>query len=55
MDFIHAQHDLLVLGKVNGTLPSSVVRRNGIAYLEGWDTWAQLMPIVGIGTQPCTC
>ena len=54
MNYINVQHDLLVLGKFNGTLPSSVVKRNGIAYLEGWDTWAQLMPVVGLGTQPRT-
>lgn len=54
VNYIELQHDLLVLGKLNNTLPESIVRRNGIAYLEGWDTWAQLMPVAGIGTQPCT-
>lgn len=54
MNYIDMQHNLLVLGNYNGTDPSSVVRRNGIAFLEGWDTWAQLMPVVGMGTQPRT-
>lgn len=34
-----AQHELLILGKVNGQLPSEVVRRNGQAYLQGAETW----------------
>ena len=54
MGFIEMQRNLLVLGNFNGTNPSSVIRRNGIAFLEGWDTWAQLMPVVGMGTQPRT-
>lgn len=54
VDFIQTQRNLLILGNYNGTDPSSVVRRNGIAFLEGWDTWAQLMPVVGMGTQPRT-
>jgi hypothetical protein len=54
MDYIDTQHDILVLGKINGSLPDSIIKRNGIAYLEGWDTWAQLMPVAGIGTQPRT-
>lgn len=46
------EHELLIRGVVNGKPPSSVVKLNGHAYLEGWDTWSELMPIVGMGTQP---
>jgi hypothetical protein len=48
------QHELLVQGKVNGVKPDNVVKRNGIAYLEGWDTWAQIQALftTTIMTQP---
>lgn len=34
-----AQKDLLIDGKVGGTPPSEIVRRNGQAYLQGVETW----------------
>ena len=33
------QRDILILGKVNGTGPADTHRRNGQAYLQGWETW----------------
>jgi hypothetical protein len=49
---IETQEQLLVYGQVpNSPPPSSVVRRNGMAYLEGWDTWSELSSIVA----PDTC
>lgn len=39
IDAMVLQHDLLTLGKVGGVAPSSVVRRNGQAYLQGVETW----------------
>eukprot|EP01116_Phalansterium_solitarium_P001116 TRINITY_DN1089_c0_g1_i1.p1 TRINITY_DN1089_c0_g1~~TRINITY_DN1089_c0_g1_i1.p1 ORF type:complete len:794 (-),score=338.41 TRINITY_DN1089_c0_g1_i1:273-2654(-) len=39
---INMQRDLLVFGLVNGSNPSNIVRRNGQAYLEGWDTWSDI-------------
>ena len=38
-DTCRVEHDLLVLGVVNGASPTSIIQRNGIGYLEGWDTW----------------
>ncbi|KJE94812.1 hypothetical protein CAOG_05389 [Capsaspora owczarzaki ATCC 30864] len=43
LDLMNAQRDLLVLGKVPGqATPADVTKLNGIGYLEGWDTWADL-------------
>lgn len=39
VDYMDAQQDLLIDGRVNGEAPSSVVRRNGQAFLQGWETW----------------
>jgi hypothetical protein len=33
------EHDLLVLGKVNGVATSDPEHLSGMGYLEGWDTW----------------
>jgi len=54
LDTIDLQRDLLLYGKVNGKLPSTVVKRNGQAYLEGWDTWSELGALVSpsASTQP---
>lgn len=51
---IAVEEDLLVYGNWNGTRPTDVTKRNGIAYLEGWDTWAQFTSIVNVegATQP---
>lgn len=51
---IRDQKDLLIDGKVNGVKPRINSERNGIAYLQGWDTWADIpvMLNVGIDAQP---
>jgi len=51
---ISAEHQLLVLGQVTGRDgPADVTRQNGIAYLEGWDTWSEIGQMSGkIETQP---
>lgn len=46
MDIIQVETDLLVYGNWNGTAPSDIVRRNGQAYLAGWDTWSEWSSIV---------
>lgn len=38
-DVVAAEEALLVRGEVNGKAPSTVVMRNGQAYLQGWETW----------------
>lgn len=51
--FVNMQHKLFVLGEINGTLPATVNKLNAQAYLQGWDTWGQLMTLVGTTqTQP---
>ncbi len=40
-----AEHDLLILGKVNGKSPSVVERRNGQAYLQGVETWDDIQDV----------
>lgn len=42
VDYAQAQKDLLIDGIVDGQAPESVVRRNGQAYLQGWETWDDL-------------
>jgi hypothetical protein len=34
-----AERELLIEGKVNGVVPSTIERRNGQAYLQGTETW----------------
>ena len=34
-----AEHELLIEGRVSGAGPASTVRKNGQAYLQGFDTW----------------
>ncbi|KAI9209031.1 uncharacterized protein BJ171DRAFT_488260 [Polychytrium aggregatum] len=38
-DWVHAQQENLIEGKVNGIAPKDIFKRTGHAYLEGWDTW----------------
>jgi len=38
----YSQTDYLVYGKVNGVGPSDIEKRNGMAYIEGWDTFADI-------------
>eukprot|EP00698_Gefionella_okellyi_P016657 TRINITY_DN4777_c0_g2_i1.p1 TRINITY_DN4777_c0_g2~~TRINITY_DN4777_c0_g2_i1.p1 ORF type:complete len:794 (-),score=167.73 TRINITY_DN4777_c0_g2_i1:1848-4229(-) len=50
---IASERQLLIYGEVNGTRPDDVIKRNGIAYLEGWDTWGDIGAMLGPGsTQP---
>lgn len=37
--YIDVQQDLLIEGRIDGSSPDDVVRRNGQAYLQGWETW----------------
>ncbi len=56
-DAAEAQRDLLVFGKVNGTTPSDIVKRNGMAYLEGFDAMADVASLggaLGIQASPIT-
>lgn len=46
MDIINVETDLLIYGNWNGTAPSDIVRRNGQAYLAGWDTWSEWSAIL---------
>ncbi len=39
VDYTRVQQDLLIEGRVDGAIPDDVVRRNGQAYLQGWETW----------------
>ncbi|KAJ3172259.1 hypothetical protein HK101_011190 [Irineochytrium annulatum] len=52
-DWVTAQHELLTLGKVGDSPPpEDVTRRNGQAYLQGWDTWDDVSKVLGKLTQP---
>lgn len=53
------QHRLLTLGQFGTTAPADVAKRNGQAYLQGWETWddvsamAAMIPgVPAIKTQP---
>lgn len=46
VDVSKAEYDLLILGKVAGKSPSTVVQRNGQAYLQGWETWDDMSKVV---------
>ncbi len=39
VDYSQVQLELLIEGRINGEEPDQVVRRNGQAYLQGWETW----------------
>jgi hypothetical protein len=45
---IKDQRDLLIDGKINGQRPTKIVDRNGIAYLQGVDVWADVPHLLGI-------
>ena len=57
-DSIEQQHQLLVLGEVQGQRPVDIRKNNGMAYLAGQDTWSQMAEIIerfgltGFETQP---
>ena len=48
------QRELLIEGRLAGQLPASVERRNGQAYLQGWETWDEVSETAGSipGLQP---
>lgn len=58
LDTMEQEYRLLILGEVNGQRPSTIERRNGMAYLVGQDSWSQLagmirqMGLPGFQTQP---
>lgn len=59
VDVVTAEQALLIDGVANGKAPSTVVQRNGQAYLQGWETWddvnvlAENIPSAGLTpTQP---
>lgn len=39
LEYARAQQELLIEGRIGGREPSSVARRNGQAFLQGWETW----------------
>jgi len=56
---VRDEQALLIEGRVGGVAPADVVKRNGQAYLQGWDTWddvaelARLIPgLPAATTQP---
>eukprot|EP01094_Clydonella_sp_ATCC50884_P000968 TRINITY_DN10725_c0_g1_i2.p1 TRINITY_DN10725_c0_g1~~TRINITY_DN10725_c0_g1_i2.p1 ORF type:complete len:547 (+),score=60.05 TRINITY_DN10725_c0_g1_i2:141-1781(+) len=51
MSTIEAQTDLLVHGIHDGVRPDDVQKRNGMAYLQGWDTWTEFEQVAA----PDTC
>ena len=46
LQLIDVERELLIYGNWNGTAPSDVVRRNGQAYMAGWDTWSEWSSIL---------
>lgn len=48
VDLAAAEKDLLIDGIVDGVAPSTIDKRNGIAYLEGFDTWSELETFTGV-------
>ena len=57
LDTMEVQYRLLIQGKVD-ELPNTIVKRNGMAYLAGQDTWSQMSDMIrslglkGFQTQP---
>ncbi|MBI4816895.1 MAG: hypothetical protein HY791_11585 [Deltaproteobacteria bacterium] len=53
-----AQEELLIEGRVNGVAPSDIEKRNGQAYLQGYETWDEVgelatsLGLVTMITQP---
>lgn len=46
LDSIKMERELLIFGQVGNNKPETVEKRNGIGYLQGWDTWSDLMNLV---------
>jgi hypothetical protein len=53
-DFAEAERAMLIYGEVNGVGPADIRQRNGMGYLEGWDTWDDVAKLTGVlpATQP---
>eukprot|EP01113_Clastostelium_recurvatum_P042979 TRINITY_DN7036_c0_g1_i7.p1 TRINITY_DN7036_c0_g1~~TRINITY_DN7036_c0_g1_i7.p1 ORF type:complete len:752 (-),score=122.33 TRINITY_DN7036_c0_g1_i7:305-2290(-) len=53
-DVIQIQRDTFINGIVNGSTPANITSRNGQAYLQGWDTWSDIMTLADphTSTQP---
>ncbi|MCA9262132.1 MAG: hypothetical protein KDA61_23100, partial [Planctomycetales bacterium] len=45
-DVAQSERSLLIEGRVDGKVPSDIVRRNGQAYLQGWETWDDVNTLV---------
>ena len=54
VDLISDQRALLIHGEVNGRRPPTVEQRNGQGYLQGHDTWDELMELASLVTNPST-
>eukprot|EP01127_Copromyxa_protea_P018859 TRINITY_DN6018_c0_g1_i3.p1 TRINITY_DN6018_c0_g1~~TRINITY_DN6018_c0_g1_i3.p1 ORF type:complete len:522 (-),score=69.13 TRINITY_DN6018_c0_g1_i3:14-1579(-) len=51
LDVIQVQRDLLIYGGTPGAM--DVAKKNGQAYIQGWDTWSELGDLAGLmKTQP---
>lgn len=37
VEYMHAQHELLIEGRIDGNPPADIVRRNGQAYMQGFE------------------
>lgn len=46
VDYSRAQQALMIEGRVGGQAPDDVTRRNGQAYLQGWETWDDVSDIL---------
>ena len=53
IDLSLAQRAQLIYGEVDGVRPPVYEKRNGIAYLEGWDTFADIGS--AFTRYACTC
>ncbi len=42
LEVCRSQNDLLIHGRVNGATPSAIEKRNGIAYIQGWEAFDDL-------------
>lgn len=45
-DVAEAERALLIGGRVGGQAPNEIVRRNGQAYLQGWETWDDVNTLI---------
>ncbi|KAJ3068132.1 hypothetical protein HDU98_008701 [Podochytrium sp. JEL0797] len=54
VDWCNVERELLIYGRLEGQkeYPKDTFRRNGHAYLLGWDTWDDVSKLLGKLTQP---